>query len=374
MQIFSTLEEMSHEQVVFFSDPGSNLKAIVAIHDTTLGPALGGCRFWPYATEQEALLDVLRLSRAMTYKAAAAGLNLGGGKAVIIGDSRKLKSEALFRAYGSFVEGLGGRYITAEDVGTSVDDMEFVRMETRYVTGIARALGGSGDPAPVTALGVFRGMEACLVHRFGDADFGGRKVAIQGLGHVGTELAALLTEAGAKLHVTDIDERPVKKAVQRFGAVAVAPDEIYDVECDVFAPCALGGTVNDRTLPRLRCPVIAGAANNQLEDEASNGELLQKLGIVYAPDFVINAGGLINVANEIQGYNREKALTEARGIYDIVLQILRLAEEKSIPTQAAAGEMAESRIASIGRIKRRWGGTNTSFRSRRLWGERAPIA
>jgi leucine dehydrogenase len=373
MSIFQSMEEMSHEQVVFFSDAQSKLRAIVAIHDTTLGPSLGGCRFWPYKSDEEALVDVLRLSRAMTYKAAAAGLNLGGGKAVIIGDPRKLKSEELFRAYGSFIEGLGGRYITAEDVGTSVEDMESVRMETRNVVGLGRALGGSGDPGIVTAFGVSRGMEACLDFRFGSPELAGRTVAIQGLGHVGGELAALLAKAGAKLVVTDIDEKRIQQIVQQHGASAVRADDIYDVECDIFAPCALGGGLNDKTIPRLRCPIVAGAANNQLGDEQIHGDQLQKLGILYAPDFVINAGGLINVANELQGYNREKAMGEARNIYDIVLRILQLAEEKSIPTYAAANEYAESRIAAIGRIKRRWGGMNTSFRGRRLWGERNPI-
>jgi leucine dehydrogenase len=372
MSIFARMEEMDHEQIVFFSDPGSRLRAIVAIHDTTLGPALGGCRFWPYKNEEEALVDVLRLSRAMTYKAAAAGLNLGGGKAVIIGDPRAIKSEELFRAYGSFIEGLGGRYITAEDVGTSVEDMEYVRMETRNVVGISRALGGSGDPSVVTAFGVMRGMEACLQFRFGSADFAGRTVAIQGLGHVGGELASLLSKAGAKLVVTDIDEKRVQQVAQQLGATAVSPDEIYGVECDIFAPCALGGSISDKTISRLRCPIVAGAANNQLGDEQAHGDQLQKLGILYAPDFVINAGGLINVANEIQGYNREKALNEARGIYDILLRILQMAEEQSIPTYVAANQFAESRIAAIGRIKRRWGGIHTSFRGRRLWGERNP--
>jgi leucine dehydrogenase len=250
--------------------------------------------------------------------------------------------------------------------------MEYVRMETRNVVGISRALGGSGDPSVVTAFGVVCGMEACLQFRFGSMDFSGRTVAIQGLGHVGGELASRLANAGARLFVTDIDEKRVQQIVKQHKATAVDTEEIYDVECDIFAPCALGGSINDKTIPRLRCSIVAGAANNQLGDEQAHGDQLQKLGILYAPDFVINAGGLINVANEIQGYNREKALSEARGISDILLRILQIAEEHSIPTYAAANQFAESRIAAIGRIKRRWGGIHTSFRGRRLWGERNP--
>ena len=351
MGIFNLMNRREHEEVVFCSEPTVGLKAIIAIHDTTLGPALGGTRMWNYNSEEDALKDVLRLSRGMTYKAAAAGLNLGGGKAVILGDPKTMKNETLFRSFGRFVEGLGGRYITAEDVGTSVRDMEWVRNETKYVTGIDEALGGSGDPSPVTALGTFYGIRAAAKTRWGDEDLSGKSVAIQGLGHVGYYLAKDLSEAGVNLIVTDIDSGRVKRVVDEFGAIAVERDAIYKADAEIFAPCALGGIVNDETLPQFKFEIIAGAANNQLENEETHGKALLEKDILYAPDYVINAGGLINVANEIEGYHRERALKQAMGIYDILLKIFEVAEKQNIPTYQASNRLAEKRIKSVGHLK-----------------------
>lgn len=350
-QLFGELESKEHEQIVICSNPKVGLRAIIAIHNTALGPALGGTRMWPYKTEEEALRDVLRLSRGMTYKAAVAGLNLGGGKAVIIGDPQKDKNEALFRAYGRFVEGLGGRYITAEDVGTDIQSMEWVRMETKYVTGISRALGGSGDPSSVTALGTYMGMKACAQKRFGSDSLSGKKIAIQGAGHVSSYLAKLLKKDGAKLFITDIFDDKVKNIVDETGATVVKPDEIYGLDVDIFSPCALGGIINSETIPTLKCSIIAGCANNQLDDEEVHGQMLVDRDIMYAPDYVINAGGLINVANELEGYNYDRAHEQAARIYDVILDILNHAEEFKIPTYAASNELAERRLKQIGRLR-----------------------
>ena len=350
MQLFDTLVKYDYEQVVFCQDQTSGLKAIIAIHDTTLGPALGGCRMWTYASEEAAITDALRLSRGMTYKAAAAGLNLGGGKTVVIGNPKTDKSEALFRALGRYIEGLHGRYITAEDVGTSVSDMDLIHQETRYVTGVSQAYGSSGDPSPVTALGVFRGLQASVREVFGSDDLGGKTVAVQGLGHVGYDLCRQLHEVGAKLIVTDISDTMVKRAVEEFGATAVAPQDIVASECDVFAPCALGAVISDDTIPLLRCKVVAGSANNQLAEER-HGDLLHEKGILYAPDYVINSGGLINVADELEGYNADRAQKKVEGIYDIMRKIFAMSREFHIPTYQAADRMAESRIAAIKQVR-----------------------
>jgi leucine dehydrogenase len=351
--VFEELIRKDHEQVVFCQDHATGLRAIIAVHDTTLGPALGGTRMWAYPDEASALRDVLRLSRGMTYKSAAAGLNLGGGKAVIIGDGKTMKSEELFRAYGRFVHGLGGRYITAEDVNTTVRDMEWVRMETNHVVGISRSLGGSGDPSPVTALGTYEGMKASLKWVTGNESVSGRTVAIQGVGAVGSHLAQHLIDGGAKVVVADIDPENIRRVTSKSAGIeAVAADAIYDVKCDVFAPCALGAVVNDETIPRLKCQVICGSANNVLADEDKHSESLAKKNILYAPDYVVNAGGLINVANELEGYNRSRALTQAAAIYDITTQLLRIARDEGITTLKAANTLAERRIAAIGRIKK----------------------
>ena len=349
--VFDRIETRGHEQVVFCSDKSVGLKAIIAIHNTSLGPALGGTRMWPYASEEEAIRDVLRLSRGMTYKAAVAGLNLGGGKAVIIGDPKKDKSEALFRTYGRFIEGLGGRYITAEDVGMEVRDMEWVRMETKYVTGISRSLGGSGDPSSVTALGCYMGMKACMKKATGSDSLEGVKVSIQGAGHVSSYLARYLAKEGAIIYITDIFPEKLKPIVEETGAIAVRPDEIYDLDVDIFSPCALGGILNGTTIPKLKCRIIAGSANNQLDIEHLHGQMLIDRDIMYAPDYVINAGGLINVANELEGYNHDRAHEQASRIYDVILDILNYAETNRIPTYVASNELAEQRLRQIGRVK-----------------------
>jgi len=352
MNAFESMSQHAHEQVVFCYDRDAGLRAIIAIHDTSLGPSLGGTRMWPYKTEEDALADVLRLSRGMTYKAAAAGLNLGGGKAVIIGDPQKDKNEMLFRAFGRFVEGLHGRYITAEDVGTDVRDMEWVRMETNWVTGISEALGGSGDPSPVTARGVYHGIKAATEHFFKTKSLKGLKVAIQGLGHVGYYLAEFLHKEKAQLFVTDIREDRVKKVVEAFGATAVHPDEIYAADADIFAPCALGAIINDKTVPQFKFKIIAGGANNQLAEESKHGKILKDKGILYVPDYVINAGGLINVATDIEGYHRERALKQAEGIYHIVKEVLHIAQSEGLPTAEASNRLAERRIEAVAHLKR----------------------
>jgi leucine dehydrogenase len=348
--IFETLATSGHEQVVFCHNKDAGLKAIIAIHSTVLGPALGGLRMWPYKSEQEALNDVLRLSRGMSYKNAVAGLNIGGGKAVIIGDPNKDKSEALFRAFGRFVDSLGGRYITAEDVGIDVNDMEYVLKETEFVTGVHQVHGGSGDPSPFTAYGTMQGLLASLTVAYGNEEVGERSFAVQGLGHVGMEYLKLLRERGAKCYVTDINQSLVERAVNEFGAIAVGTEEIYDTDADVYSPCALGGTVNEKTLPRLKCKIICGAANNQLASDAI-GDEVEKRGILYAPDYAVNAGGVMNVSLEIDGYNRERALRMMRTIYYNVGRIFEISKRDGIPTYKAADRMAEERIATIGKLK-----------------------
>ncbi|HEU4412191.1 MAG TPA: Glu/Leu/Phe/Val dehydrogenase [Polyangiaceae bacterium] len=351
MVVFEEMARKDHEQVVFCRDKVTGLRAIIAIHDTTLGPALGGTRMWAYANEDDALRDVLRLSRGMTYKSAAAGLNLGGGKAVIVGD-RSMKNEMLFRAYGRFVQGLNGRYITAEDVNTTVRDMEWVRMETEHVVGISRALGGSDDPSPVTALGTYEGIKASLKWATGNESLAGRRVAVQGVGAVGRHLVQHLVDGGALVTIADIDAENIKRVTAKASGVeVVAPDAIHAVPCDVFAPCALGAVINDQTLPQLRCSIVAGSANNVLADEDKHSAALESRKILYAPDYVVNAGGLINVANELEGYDHDRALLQASGIYDITMQIFRIARDENITTLQAANALAERRIESLGRIK-----------------------
>jgi leucine dehydrogenase len=348
--IFETIANTGHEEVVFCHNKDAGLKAIIAIHNTVLGPSLGGLRMWPYKSEAEAVNDVLRLSRGMTYKNAVAGLNLGGGKAVIIGDPAKDKSEALFRAFGRFVNSLNGRYITAEDVGINVNDMEWVFRETEFVTGVHQVHGGSGDPSPFTAYGTLQGLLAALNAKFGNEEVGKYSYAVQGAGHVGMEFIKLLREQGAKVYVTDIDKALVKQAVDDYGCTAVGLDEIYDTDADVYSPCALGGTVNENTLPRLKCKIICGAANNQLANEAI-GDEVEKRGIVYAPDYAVNAGGVMNISLEIDGYNRERAMRMMRTIYDNVSRIFQIARRDGIPTYRAADRVAEERISQIGKIK-----------------------
>ena len=348
--LFETIAATGHEQIVFCHNKDAGLKAIIAIHNSVLGPALGGLRMWPYKSEAEALNDVLRLSRGMTFKNAVAGLNLGGGKAVIIGDPSKDKSEALFRSFGRFVNSLNGRYITAEDVGIDVNDMEWVFRETEFVTGVHQVHGGSGDPSPFTAYGTLQGLMAALNHKFGNEDIGKYSYAVQGAGHVGLEFIKLLREQNAKVFVTDINKQLVQRAVDEYGCTAVGVDDIYDVDADVYSPCALGGTVNEQTLPRLKCKIICGAANNQLATDAI-GDEVEKRGLLYAPDYAVNAGGVMNVSLEIDGYNRERAMRMMRTIYYNVGRIFEISKRDGIPTYKAADRMAEERIATIGKIK-----------------------
>jgi leucine dehydrogenase len=345
--LFALLEEHEHEQVSLVYEPSSGYRGIIAIHDTTLGPALGGTRFWNYATDREALIDCLRLARGMTYKAAVAGLNLGGGKSVIIGDNKIRNREPIFRAHGRHVKALGGRYITAEDVGTSVNDMEFIKAETDHVTGV---IGKSGDPSPVTAFGVYRGIKACAKHHYGDDSIKDRTVAIQGCGHVGYFLADLLHKEGAQLIATDIDAVKLKAVVDDFRAQPVKPEEIYGVEANIFAPCALGGIINDETIPQIKVDIVAGGANNQLAEER-HGDMLEERGITYAPDYVINAGGLVNVNAEIEGWTPDRARNKAGEIYDTILMVFDIAKEESIPSYRAADRLAERRIEAIAKVR-----------------------
>ncbi len=349
-KLFQRLELDDYEQVVFNYDKASGLKAIIAIHDTTLGPALGGTRVWDYESEEKALNDVLRLSKGMTYKSAAAGLNLGGGKAVIIGDPDEIKSEELWRAYGRFVESLNGRYITAEDVNTTVNDMQIVAEETGFVTGLPST---SGDPSPVTALGTFQGIRAAAEEVYGSADLSDKVVAVQGVGHVGKNLVRHLKKAGADVVITDIKQENIDSVVEEFGVKVVEPGKIYSVDCDIFAPCALGAVINDDTIPQLKCDIVAGAANNVLE-EKRHGDMLEENGIAYAPDYVINAGGVINVYDELIGYNRERALRRAKNIFDKIKKVFKISNRDNIPTYEAADIMAEERIENIGNVRRNY--------------------
>jgi leucine dehydrogenase len=356
MKVFEQMETMGHERVLICSNPDVGLKAIIAVHSTVLGPGLGGVRMWRYGSDEEAITDALRLSRGMTYKAAAAGLNLGGGKAVIIGDSKTQKSEALFRSFGRYVDSLAGLYITAEDVGTDMEDMELILSETRWVTGVSPSHGGSGDPSPVTAYGTLQGIKSAVNWKYGDTSLKGRSVAIQGLGSVGHYLATYLIEEGAKVFGTDIDSEAIDRATSD-GVEVVSQDEIFDVECDIFAPCALGAILNDDTIPRLKCTIVAGAANNQLSEEKSHAKMLGERDILYAPDFVINAGGLINVYNELLGdYNQERALRMTRSIYLNLTQVFEIAKRDGISTAEAADRLAERRIDTVKKLgARHWG-------------------
>jgi leucine dehydrogenase len=344
MSVFEHREFDGHEQVVFCHDPASGLKAIIAVHNTNRGPALGGCRMWPYASDEEALTDALRLSRGMTYKSALAGLDYGGGKSVIIGDPGKDKSDALFRAMGRFVESLGGRYTVAEDVGISVPDVEIMGEETRHVAGTSA--GGVGDPSPATAYGVFMGIKAAAKHRLGVERLNGLRVAVQGAGHVGYYLCRHLAAEGAELVVADIAQDSLDRVVREFDARVVAPDAIATAAVDVYAPCALGATINDATLPLLQAKIVAGSANNQLA-EARHGEALRQRGILYAPDYVINAGGVIVISHEGPDYNEAKAFAHVAQIHDTLLEIFRRADAQKVATSTAADRLAEERFRGV---------------------------
>jgi|TARA_R110000737_G_scaffold182215_1_gene205562 leucine dehydrogenase len=346
--VIAQMSQFNHEQLLFCNDNATGLKAIIAVHNTVLGPALGGTRMWNYANEMDALNDVLRLSRGMTYKNAISGLNLGGGKAVIIGDSRTMKSEALFRRFGKFVNSLAGKYITAEDVGIGTADMNWVSMETNHVVGLP---GKSGDPSPVTAHGVYMGMKACAKVQFGSDSLAGKKIAVQGVGHVGEYLVKSLAKENADIYITDMHEPTLQRVAKAYGAKVVGLEEIYDIDMDIYAPCALGATVNEDTMSRLKCSIIAGAANNQLKSENIQGVELMDKGIIYAPDYALNAGGVINCYSEVKGLTSEWAMGQADEIYNTILNIVNRSKSENIPTYQIANKMAEERIEHIGSVK-----------------------
>ena len=343
MNSFDLLRDFAHEQLVISQDPGASYVGIVAIHDTTLGPALGGTRLWNYAKLEDALVDALRLARGMTYKSAVAGLPLGGGKSVVIGDPGRRDREACFRAHGRFVDTLGGRYITAADVGTTSADMEMIHLETEHVAGLP---GRSGDPSPVTGYGVYMAMKAAARGRWGKDGLAGKRVAVQGAGKVAQHLARHLHEEGVRITVTDIDAAKVQRFVTEFGAEAVALDAIYDVAADIYAPCALGATLNDQTIPRLKVEIICGGANNQLA-EPRHAAAVEQRGIFYTPDYVANGGGVINICREIQGWSEERALDKAAGIYETVQRVAEVAAHEKVTTAEAADRLAEERLAAV---------------------------
>lgn len=347
-ELFDLIGRHEHEQVLFTYEPSCDYRGIIAIHDSSLGPALGGTRFWNYASDADALIDVLRLARGMTYKAAVAGLNLGGGKSVIIGDNRTTHREMIMRTHGRAVESLGGRYITAEDVGTSVEDMTYIGMETEHVVGMA---GKSGDPSPVTAYGVYRGIKACAYRRYGNDELSDRSVMVQGAGHVGYYLAQDLVDDGAKVFIADIDAERVQRACDDLGCEAVPADEVFDVDADVFAPCALGAILNDETIPTLKVDIVAGAANNQLARSRHAQDIKQR-GILYAPDYVINAGGLINVYSELVGWPLDRSKRKAAEIYTTLLHIFELAETEGVTNAEAADRLAMQRVEGVAKLHR----------------------
>lgn len=352
-EIFEQIVGYEHEQVVFCYDKSTGLQSIIAIHNTTLGPALGGTRMWQYENGQAALHDVLRLSRGMTYKSAISGINLGGGKAVIIGNPYKDKTEALLRRYGRFVDSLNGKYITAEDVGTSPKDIEYIRMETDFCAGFSENHGGSGDPSPVTAYGTYLGIKAASKKAYGSDSLEGKTVMVQGVGHVGQHLIKHLSEENARILISDINEKHLKQVTDAYKVTVIPVEEVYDVHSDIYAPCALGATLNDDTIPGLHCKVIAGAANNQLKDEKKHGRMLMEKGIYYAPDFVINAGGVINCYAELEGYNRKRALKYTDNIYSKTLDLFTVAEEADITTHEAAIKEAQKRIDAMAMVHTR---------------------
>ena len=342
--VFGQFSFDNHEQIVFCNDKDTGLKAIIGIHNTVLGPALGGTRMWNYKNEWEALNDVLRLSRGMTFKSAITGLNLGGGKAVIIGDAKTQKTPELMRKFGEFVHSLSGRYITAEDVGMETEDMDLVREVTPYVTGISESKGGAGNPSPITAYGVFMGMKAAAKYKFGTDVLEDKVVYVQGIGNVGESLVEHLTNEGAKVVITDINENRLQEVSKKYNATIYRGNDIYSEAMDIYAPCALGATINNETAYKLKAQVIAGAANNQLADESIHGKILTERGIVYAPDFLINAGGIINVYAELENYDRKEIMRKTENIYNTTLEILEYAKNKDITTQLAAFNIANERI------------------------------
>jgi len=342
--VFGQLSFDNHEQIVFCNDKDTGLKAIIGIHNTVMGPALGGTRMWKYANEWEALNDVLRLSRGMTYKSAITGLNLGGGKAVIIGDAKADKTPEMITRFGQFVNSLSGKYITAEDVGTTTEDMDRIHEVTNFVTGISIEKGGSGNPSPVTAYGVYMGMKAAAKYQFGTDNLEGKKVLVQGTGHVGETLISHLTKEGAIVFVSDIHQDKMENMASKYGAKIFMGTDIYSADVDIYSPCALGATINDDTIYKIKAKVIAGAANNQLAVEATHGTILRERGITYAPDFLINAGVIINVYGELVKYREGESIRKTENLYNTTLEIFKFADDNNITTQQAAMQIAENRI------------------------------
>ena len=342
--VFGQLSFDNHEQIVFCNDKDTGLKAIIGIHNTVLGPALGGTRMWKYENEWEALNDVLRLSRGMTFKSAITGLNLGGGKAVIIGDSKIDKTPEMIAKFGQYVDSLSGKYITAEDVGTTTQDMDLIRENTKFVTGVSIEKGGSGNPSPVTAYGVYMGMKAAAKYKFGTDILEGKKILVQGIGHVGETLVDYLTAEGAKVIISDINEVRLQEIGNKYGAKIYFGDDLYSADVDIYAPCALGATINNDTIRRIKAKVIAGAANNQLSNENIHGAILKEMGIAYAPDFLINAGGIINVYSELVGYDNAESMRKTENIYNTTLEIFDYADVNNITTHQAALTIAQNRI------------------------------
>ncbi len=349
--VFDQMNAYGHQKIVFCSDPDTGLKAIIAIHDTTLGPALGGTRMWAYKSEADALNDVLRLSKSMTYKASIAGLNLGGGKAVIIGNSHKDKTEALLRKFGRFIKNLNGEFITAEEVGTNPKDMEYIRMETQHVLGVPETIGGSGDPSPITALGVFMGIKAAVKELYGNDSLTGKSVVVQGIGHVGENLVRLLRDENAMVYVSDLNDERTGQVAKKYGAQAVSNNTIFDLDADIYSPCALGATINAQTIDKLKFSIIAGSANNQLEDEFIQGRILLEKGILFAPDYVINAGGVINCYSELMGFSKKRTLQLTENIYEATRNVIKLSKAENISTIEAANRIAEKRILDIKKVK-----------------------
>ncbi len=349
--IFSQLATFDHEQMVFCNDNATGLRAIICIHNTVLGPGLGGTRFYNYASEQDAIIDVQRLARGMSFKSSIAGLNLGGAKAVIMGDPSKLKSEAFFRKFGRFIENLNGKYITAEDVGTTTKDMEYIKMETDNVVGLPEIKGGGGDPSPVTAYGVYMGMKASAKETWGSDSLSGKRIAVQGIGKVGEHLVEHLTKEGAKVYITDVNQEALARVSKTYNAEVVAKDAIYGLDVDIFAPCAMGAILNTENIHQLKAAIICGAANNQLADEVLHGKLISNNNINYAPDFLVNSGGIINVYSELTGYNRQIAYAQAENIYNQTLEIYKKAKEDKITTHHAALQIAEKRIHDYAKVK-----------------------
>jgi leucine dehydrogenase len=350
MDVLEYMGAWGHEQILMCSDPAAGLKAVIAIHDTTLGPGCGGLRIWPFENEEEALRDVLRLSRAMTYKSAAADLPLGGGKAVIIADSHTQKTEAMMRSYGRFVDTLGGRFLTTTDVGSTGRDLEYIRQETAHVVGLPTSMGGSGDTSLMTGLGIYMGMKACARQKWDSDSLAGKKIAIQGFGKVAFNLAHHLMKEDAHLVVTDIFSEALDRA-RDLGIKVVEAEKIYDVASDIFSPCALGGSLNKNTIPRLNCQIIAGGANNQLAEDA-DGDDLHRRGILYAPDYIINAGGIINVSAEIgSAYDSGRAREKTERIYEIMGRVIQISQDEEIPTSKAADRLVRQRLESVRSVK-----------------------